>query len=59
LQPRLMALHAMLFRLAKLSVGETTPNKQQIATKANLFVLFGNFIIVLSPCRCALLSATI
>jgi len=54
-----MALHAMSFRLAKLSVGETTPNKQQIAAKANLFVLFGNFIIVPPPCRCALLSATI
>jgi hypothetical protein len=49
----------MSFRLAKLSVGKTTPSKQQIATNANLFVLFGNFIIVLPPCRCALLCATI
>jgi hypothetical protein len=49
----------MSFRLAKLSVGETTPSKQPIAINANLFVLFANFIIVLPPCRCALLSATI
>jgi hypothetical protein len=54
LQPRLMALQTMLFKLAKLSVVESTPSAQQIAANANLFVLFDNFIIVLPPCRCAL-----
>jgi hypothetical protein len=49
-----MALQTMEFKFAKLSVVESTLNKQQIATNANLFVLFGNFIIVLPPCRCAL-----
>jgi hypothetical protein len=38
LQPRLIALHAIVARLAKLSVGKSTLSEQQIATKANLFV---------------------
>ena len=49
-----MALQAMLFKLAKLSVAESTPNAQQIAANANLFALFGNFIIVMPPRRYAL-----
>jgi hypothetical protein len=54
LQPRLMALQTMSFKFAKLSVVESTPNKQPIAANANLFVLFGNFVIVLPPRRCPL-----
>jgi hypothetical protein len=49
LQPRLMAPHVMVARLAKLSVGDSTPNKH-IANNANLFVVFDNFIMC---CRLA------
>jgi hypothetical protein len=54
-----MALQAMLFKLAKLSVVDSTLNKQQIAANANLLVLFGNFVIVLPPRRCPLFSPAV
>jgi hypothetical protein len=43
-----MALQAISFKLAKLSVvGKSTPNEQQTAANANLFILLCDFIIVL------------
>jgi hypothetical protein len=52
-----MALQTMEFKFAKLSVVESTPNKQQIAANTNLLVLFGNFVIVLPPRRCPLFKS--
>jgi hypothetical protein len=43
-----MALQAISFKSAKLSVvGKSTPNEQQIAANASLFILLCDFIIVL------------
>jgi hypothetical protein len=51
MQPRLMALQAISFKSAKLSVGNSVLSVLQTAAIASLFALTLIFVILLPPCR--------